>query len=60
MWIDDFKQLLAKDTYFIADEFFNTYPIHKFQVKFTKKKAIYNIFLKYSKENNTRLERSND
>jgi SAM-dependent MidA family methyltransferase len=31
IWIDDFKQLLPFDTYFIANEFFNIYPIHKFQ-----------------------------
>ncbi len=33
IWFDDFKQLLPYDTYFIANEFFNVYPIHKFQVK---------------------------
>ncbi|UJR10386.1 hypothetical protein I4U23_014591 [Adineta vaga] len=31
IWIDDFKQLLPHDTYFLANEFFNVYPIHKFQ-----------------------------
>ncbi|CAF3655765.1 unnamed protein product [Rotaria sordida] len=31
IWFDDFKQLLSYDTYFIANEFFNVYPIHKFQ-----------------------------
>ena len=34
IWIDDFKQLLPYDTYFIATEFFNVYPVHKFQVEF--------------------------
>ncbi|CAF1088245.1 unnamed protein product [Adineta ricciae] len=31
VWIDDFKQLLSNDTYFLAMDFFNVYPIHKFQ-----------------------------
>ncbi|CAF0890222.1 unnamed protein product [Rotaria sp. Silwood1] len=31
IWIDDFKQLLPHDTYIIANQFFDVYPIHKFQ-----------------------------
>ncbi|CAF3696380.1 unnamed protein product [Adineta steineri] len=31
IWFDDMKQLLSNNTYFIANEFFNVYPIHKFQ-----------------------------
>lgn len=33
IWIDDFKQLLPNDTYFLISEFFTNYPIHKFQVE---------------------------
>ena len=36
IWIDDFKQLLPYDTYFLANEFFNAYPVHKFQVEFSR------------------------
>ena len=32
-WIDDLKQLNTYSTYFIANELFDAYPIHKFQVK---------------------------
>ena len=32
-WIDDLKQLQSSNTYFIANELFDAYPIHKFQVK---------------------------
>lgn len=30
-WIDDFKQLSSQQTYFITNELFDAYPIHKFQ-----------------------------
>ncbi|CAF1665886.1 unnamed protein product [Rotaria magnacalcarata] len=30
-WIDDLKQLNSRNTYFIANELFDAYPIHKFQ-----------------------------
>jgi SAM-dependent MidA family methyltransferase len=33
IWIDDLKQLHSHNTYFIANELFDAYPIHKFQVK---------------------------
>jgi len=33
IWIDDLKQLHSRNTYFIANELFDAYPIHKFQVK---------------------------
>ena len=32
MWIDELKQLRSHRTYFIANELFDAYPIHKFQV----------------------------
>jgi hypothetical protein len=32
-WIDDLKQLHSQNTYFITNELFDAYPIHKFQVK---------------------------
>ena len=32
-WIDDLKQLQSCNTYFLANELFDAYPIHKFQVK---------------------------
>jgi hypothetical protein len=32
IWFDDFKQLLRSNTFFIVHDFFNVYPIHKFQV----------------------------
>ncbi|CAF0759217.1 unnamed protein product [Rotaria sordida] len=31
VWIDDLKQLKSYNTYFIANELFDAYPIHKFQ-----------------------------
>ncbi|CAF0937151.1 unnamed protein product [Adineta ricciae] len=31
MWIDDLKQLQARKTYFVTNELFDAYPIHKFQ-----------------------------
>jgi SAM-dependent MidA family methyltransferase len=33
IWIDDLKQLQSSNTYFITNELFDAYPIHKFQVK---------------------------
>jgi SAM-dependent MidA family methyltransferase len=35
IWIDDFKQLHSHNTYFIANELFDAYPIHKFQVEYS-------------------------
>ncbi|CAF1264061.1 unnamed protein product [Adineta steineri] len=31
VWIDDLKQLQSRTTYFITNELFDAYPIHKFQ-----------------------------
>lgn len=31
-WIDDLKQLKSENTYFVTNELFDAYPIHKFQV----------------------------
>ena len=32
IWIDDLKQLKPYPTYFVTNELFDAYPIHKFQV----------------------------
>jgi len=31
-WIDDLKQLKPENTYFVTNELFDAYPIHKFKV----------------------------
>lgn len=33
IWIDNLKQLKASPTYFVSNELFDAYPIHKFQVR---------------------------
>lgn len=59
-WIDDIKQLHSHNTYFIANELFDAYPIHKFQVINLYKTKNKISFLLQFKENSTRLERNFD
>lgn len=60
IWIDNLKQLKPSLTYFVTNELFDAYPIHKFQVRDRSllKEKIMQIFVR--KENCTRLEGSHD
>ena len=45
IWIDDLKQLHSRNTYFVTNELFDAYPIHKFQVINYRNSFIYFFFL---------------
>lgn len=63
LWIDDFKQLLHNQTYFIATEFFGNYPIHKFQVialHERRRGGTLSLVLSCLTENTTGVERGAD
>lgn len=58
-WIDDLKQLKSENTYFITNELFDAYPIHKFQVSDCFVRKVEQMIICFV-ENSTRLERSDD
>jgi len=47
IWIDDLKQLHSHNTYFITNELFDAYPIHKFQVKDSSIQIKINQFISF-------------
>ena len=60
-WIDDLKQLKSENTYFVTNELFDAYPIHKFQViDFCEDRNEVLPFSLLIEENRTRLARSSD